>query len=211
VFSLLGARVTVLDLAEGQLEGDRRAAAHYGYSVRTVQGDMRDLSAFAEGSFHIVYGTGMAYVPDAREVYREVARALAPGGLYRVDFTNPAVEFMDASDWDGAGYRITRPYGQKQRRREDGAVEFRHSVGDIFNGLLVREVRRRAEALGMNELEVGTSPDNANAVSFYKRQGLADESLTLGTELGKQHDHHRDDLRGRSSPGSGCPPDRRPP
>ena len=33
VLSLLGARVTVVDLTKGQLEGDREAAAHYGYDV----------------------------------------------------------------------------------------------------------------------------------------------------------------------------------
>jgi len=36
VFGLLGARVTVVDLAAGQLEGDRAAAAHYGYEVRAL-------------------------------------------------------------------------------------------------------------------------------------------------------------------------------
>src|SRR5919205_2661033 len=44
-FSVLGARVTVFDLSEEQLERDRLAAAHYGYEVETVRGDMRDLSA----------------------------------------------------------------------------------------------------------------------------------------------------------------------
>ncbi|HEX8352099.1 MAG TPA: class I SAM-dependent methyltransferase, partial [Pyrinomonadaceae bacterium] len=44
-FSLLGARVTVFDLSEEQLERDRAAAAHYGHEVSTVRGDMRDLSA----------------------------------------------------------------------------------------------------------------------------------------------------------------------
>ncbi|MBC8235549.1 class I SAM-dependent methyltransferase, partial [bacterium] len=38
LFSLLGACVTVLDICEGQLEGDRKAAAHYGYDVTTIQG-----------------------------------------------------------------------------------------------------------------------------------------------------------------------------
>ena len=69
VFSLLGARVTVLDICEGQLEGDRRAAAHYGYDVTTIQGDMRDLSDLADESFDLVYGTGTAYVPDVHEVF----------------------------------------------------------------------------------------------------------------------------------------------
>lgn len=39
VFGLLGAHVTIFDLCAGQLEGDRKAATHYGYPVRTIQGD----------------------------------------------------------------------------------------------------------------------------------------------------------------------------
>jgi len=53
VFGLLGARVTVVDLAEGQLDGDRRAAAHYGYEVATIRADMRDLSCIGDESFDL--------------------------------------------------------------------------------------------------------------------------------------------------------------
>jgi hypothetical protein len=57
-------------------------------------------------------------------------------GKYRVDFTNPAIEFMDCDDWDGVGYRITKPYYEQIRKRKDGAIEFRHTLSSIFNGLL---------------------------------------------------------------------------
>jgi SAM-dependent methyltransferase len=136
VLSLLGGRTTVVDLAEGQLDGDRKAAAHYGYEVTTIRADMRDLSCIDDASFDLVYqGPSMAYIPDVQQVYSEVARVLRPGGVYRVDFANPATEFVDCDDWDGEGYRITRPYSEKMRRREDGAIEFRHYLSDIFNGL----------------------------------------------------------------------------
>lgn len=135
VYSLLGARVTVLDLAEGQLEGDKKAAAHYGYEVTTIQGDMRDLSCLEDESFDLVHGMGMAFVPDARQVYSEVARVLRTGGLYRVSFTNPAVEFMDWNSWDGKGYRITAPYVDSTEKDGD-SIQFRHYMSDIFNGLL---------------------------------------------------------------------------
>jgi ubiquinone/menaquinone biosynthesis C-methylase UbiE len=140
VFSLLGARVTVFDFAEGQLDGDRKAARHYGYEVTTIQGDMRDLSSLDDKSFDIVYGTGMAFVPNAREVYKGVARVLRTGGLYRVNFTNPAVEFMDWRSWDGVGYRITVPYDERVERpeKEGDAIQFRHYMNDIFNGLLAQ-------------------------------------------------------------------------
>ena len=135
-FGLLGARVTVVDLSEGQLAGDRKAAAHYGYEVTTIHADMRDLACLADESFDLVYGTGMCYIPDVRQVYSGVASALRPGGVYRVDVTNPGTEFVDDTDWDGVGYRITRPYAETMRRRNDGAIEFRHYLSDVFNGLI---------------------------------------------------------------------------
>ncbi|MCD6290446.1 MAG: class I SAM-dependent methyltransferase [Anaerolineae bacterium] len=133
VFALLGARVTVIDLAQGQLEGDRRAAAHYGVDIRTIHGDMRDLSMLDDESFDLVYGTAICYVPDARQVYSEVARVLRSGGLYRTDWRQPALHFVA---WDGEGYRITRPYSESGNPRNDGAIEFRHYMDDIFNGLI---------------------------------------------------------------------------
>jgi SAM-dependent methyltransferase len=136
LFALLGARVTVLDICEGQLEGDRKAAAHYGYDVTTIQGDMRDLSDLADDSFDLVYGTGSCYIPDVREVFVGVARVLRAGGLYRADFMNPYTEFVDDTDWDGVGYCITKPYGQRKRHRPDGAMEFRNYLDEVFNGLL---------------------------------------------------------------------------
>ena len=135
LFSLLGACVTVLDICEGQLEGDRKAAAHYGYNVTTIQGDMRDLSDVADESFDLVYGTGTCYIPHVREVFVGVSRVLRTEGIYRADFMNPYTEFVDHTDWDGVGYRITRPYAQRERRRPDGMMEFRNYLDEIFNGL----------------------------------------------------------------------------
>jgi ubiquinone/menaquinone biosynthesis C-methylase UbiE len=142
VFSLLGARVTVFDLTEAQLAGDRVAAAHYGYTITTIQGDMRDLSELADASFDLVYqANSMSWIPDAQPVYSGVARILQPGGLYRVEFTNPQAEFADWDSWDGQGYRLGVPYAQKrvtERIAEDApeSVQFRHHMGEIFNGLL---------------------------------------------------------------------------
>jgi SAM-dependent methyltransferase len=134
VFGLLGARVTVVDLTEGQLDGDRRAAAHYGYDVTTVQADMRDLSSLDAGSFDLVFqANSMAYVPDARQVYRQVARVLRPGGTYRVAHGNPATA---AVEWSGEVYYVGAPYDERVKYREDGGIEFRHYMDDMFNGLL---------------------------------------------------------------------------
>ncbi|MCJ7792693.1 MAG: class I SAM-dependent methyltransferase, partial [Candidatus Marinimicrobia bacterium] len=134
VFGILGANVTVVDIAEGQLEGDKKAADHYGYKVTTIQGDMSDLSALKNDSFDLVFqAPSMAYIPDVRKVYSEVARVLRSGGSYQVDAENPLSQFIEhESAWDGQGYRITVPYTVKEKKREGKEVtEFRHYFGEI--------------------------------------------------------------------------------
>ncbi len=55
VFAAAGARVTVFDNSPAQLAQDRLVAERESLELRTVQGDMRDLSAFADGSFDLVF------------------------------------------------------------------------------------------------------------------------------------------------------------
>ena len=142
VFGLLGAKVTVLDLTESQLDGDRTAATHYGYELNTILGDMRDLSGLADESFDLVYqGNSMSWVPDAREVYAGVVRVLRGGGVYRTDFSNPASEFVEISSWDGQGYRLSEPYAQTEwierlDPKAPASLQFRHHMSEIFGGLM---------------------------------------------------------------------------
>jgi ubiquinone/menaquinone biosynthesis C-methylase UbiE len=136
VFGLLGAEVTVLDLTPAQLESDRKAAEHFGFDVRTVLGDMRDLSGFAASAFDLVYqAISIVFVPDVREVYKEVARILAPGGLYRVGHCNPAAQVIEEISWDGEGYRVLVPYAGGCIEDAE-SMEYRHLLKDIFNGLI---------------------------------------------------------------------------
>lgn len=140
VFGLLGARVTVVDLTEGQLAGDRAAAAHYGYPITTHQTDMRDLSCLADASFDLVWqAPSLAYVPDVRPVFAEVARVLRSGGTYRTEFDDPAIQFVDLEHWDGEGYRVTVPYGVR-RLPDSVPATYRHYMRDVFNGLIAEDL-----------------------------------------------------------------------
>ncbi|MDP8205199.1 MAG: methyltransferase domain-containing protein [Candidatus Electryonea clarkiae] len=133
IFGILGARVTVLDLSDGMIEGDNKAAAHYGYEVNAIQGDMRDLSRLDDASFDYVQGGFMCYIPDVREVYPEVARVIRQGGIYASANEDPGLRFIE---WDSNAYRFTQPFSERIEHREDGGIEFRHHMSDIFNGLL---------------------------------------------------------------------------
>lgn len=150
-FALLGARVTVFDLSEEQLERDRAAAAHYGTRVETPRGDMRDLSALHGAGFDLVSQSySINFVPDARAVFREVARVTRPGGLYRFMCANPFVMGASTRDWDGRGYALTQPYVEGaevtavdeewvyERAGREPVLpgrEYRHGLGTLVGGL----------------------------------------------------------------------------
>ena len=137
LFALLGARVTVLDLAEGQLEGDRKAASHYGYKVTTIQGDMRDLSCFKRDSFDLVCQVAASsWIPDIRPVYEQVARVLRSGGLYRVDFANHVSEFSDHPEARNGSVPLSVKSMVYRHEARPDDIQFRHDLSDVFNGLL---------------------------------------------------------------------------
>jgi SAM-dependent methyltransferase len=157
-FGVLGAQVTVIDITPEQLEQDRLAAAHYGHEVRTVEGDMRDLSAFAEDEFDVVWHAhSLNFVPDAESVFAEVVRVLRPGGWYRLSCWNPHAHGIDERHWTGEGYVVSRPYGDGPMdwlgedwpmEDEDGNAisvpgpkEFRHTLSTLLNGQATRGLR----------------------------------------------------------------------
>lgn len=152
-FAMLGARVTVLDFCETQLERDRQAASDYGVSVTTVQGDMRELSVLPQKDFDIVWQPpSINNVREAGQVIREVSRVLQRGGFYRLEFANPLTKGMDERSWDGKGYPLNRFYIDGEQVEPDHAEweiwddegncqlvpapkQFRHTLGTIINSL----------------------------------------------------------------------------
>ena len=151
-FALLGANVTVFDLSEEQLERDREAAQYYGFDIKIVQGDLRDLSFFEKGSFDIVnHAYSLNFVPDAVAVFKEVGKVLRRSGIYHFNCANPFVMGTGQNDWNGEGYVLKKPYADKAQisyqdqnwvyeRDEHGSIakpiEYRHTLSTLFNGLI---------------------------------------------------------------------------
>lgn len=69
ILAAAGSHVTVFDNSPAQLAQDRLVAKRDGLCLRLVEVDMRDLSAFADGSFDlIVHPVSNVFVPDVRPV-----------------------------------------------------------------------------------------------------------------------------------------------
>lgn len=110
LFAELGAEVTLFDISERQLRTVRALARSRDVKVRTVQGDMRDLSVFPDASFELVsHCHSLVFVPDADRVIAEVGRVLAAGGVYHASTMHPATLRMYGT-WTGTGWRVKKSY-----------------------------------------------------------------------------------------------------
>lgn len=90
ILAAAGAEVTVFDNSRVQLSKDAYVARRDGLIIRTVQGNMQDLSAFEDGSFdYIVHPWSNGYIDDVRPVWRECARVLKRNGVLLAGFGNP--------------------------------------------------------------------------------------------------------------------------
>lgn len=149
VLAAAGANVTVFDNSDAQLTQDRMVADREGLAIRTAQGDMRDLSAFGDDSFDLVFHpVSNLFCPDILPVWRECYRVLRPGGSLLAGFVNPDIFIFDRESEDVRGELIVRhalPYSdlthlsEEERLRVNGAsapIEYSHSLTDQIGGQL---------------------------------------------------------------------------
>jgi SAM-dependent methyltransferase len=147
IFAAAGASVTVLDNSPKQLAQDRLVAERESLTLETVEGDMRDLSAFADGSFDLVFHpVSNLFVPEVRPVWSEAFRVLRPGGSLLAGFLNPVVYVFDLDLADSTGevsVRHTLPYADatslsdekiKQKVESREPLEFSHTLEDQIGG-----------------------------------------------------------------------------
>ena len=142
VFAAAGANVTVLDNSPAQLAQDRFVAERDSLDLRTVEGDMADLSGFADESFDLVFHpVSNLFAPDVRPVRAEAFRVLRRGGVLLAGFLNPACYISDRELEDRGELRVRHrlPYSdvtsleeEERRRLIDGRepLEFSHTLED---------------------------------------------------------------------------------
>lgn len=146
VFAALGANVTIFDNSPAQLERDRQVAAREGLNIRTVEGDMRDLSAFGDEAFDLVFHpVSNVFCPEVRPVWREAFRVLRHGGLLLSGFANPIYYMFGthADEQKTLQVRYAIPYSDLNDMEpeeldiciEEGIpLEFGHSLSDLIAG-----------------------------------------------------------------------------
>ena len=147
VLAAAGADVTVFDNSPAQLARDEEVAVREGLVLRTVLGDMRDLSAFPDASFDVVFNpVSNVFCPELGPVWRESFRVLRPGGVLMSGFLNPDIFIFDLAALDEREEFVVRhkiPFttldlseDERARVYEGGAIEYSHTLTEQIGGQL---------------------------------------------------------------------------
>jgi SAM-dependent methyltransferase len=146
ILAAAGAKVTVLDNSPGQLAQDRMVAGRDSLELTLVEGDMADLSMFADESFGLlVHPVSNLFVPDVRPVWAEAYRVLRPGGVLLAGFANPVMFIFDQERAERGILKVKYaiPYSdlaslsEEQRQKyidQEEPLEFGHSLEDQIGG-----------------------------------------------------------------------------
>ncbi len=146
VLAAAGAAVTVLDNSPRQLAQDRMVAIRENLSIRTVEGDMADLSIFPDESFHlIIHPVSNIFAPDVLPVWREAYRVLRQGGSLLAGFNNPIMYIFDFEKMDRGELEVCHrlPYSDladmdpealRQFMEDKSPLEFSHTLDEQIGG-----------------------------------------------------------------------------
>ncbi|WP_455170592.1 class I SAM-dependent methyltransferase, partial [Aegicerativicinus sediminis] len=90
ILATLGADVTIFDNSEKQLKQDETISKQYNLGIKTIQGDMRDLSVFEDGCFDLVFNPcSVLFVDTILPIWKECFRVLKPNGILMTGLMNP--------------------------------------------------------------------------------------------------------------------------
>lgn len=143
IFAAAGANVTIFDNSPAQLARDREVADRDGLTIRTVEGDMRELSMFANESFDLIFHpVSNLFIHEIRPVWKEAYRVLRHGGSLLSGFMNPLFYIFDWEEMDKGNLVVNQKipfsdveaYGLERLKQEDRPAEFGHSLADQLAG-----------------------------------------------------------------------------
>lgn len=143
IFAAAGANVTIFDNSPAQLARDREVAERDGLEIRTIQGDMRDLSVFENESFDLIFHpVSNLFIHEIRPVWKEAYRVLKQAGTMLAGFMNPLFYIFDWDEMEKGNLKVkykipfsdVEAYGQERLQKEDRPAEFGHSLADQLAG-----------------------------------------------------------------------------
>lgn len=145
ILAATGADVTVFDNSIRQLEKDALVAKRDNLRIKTVQGNMQDLSVFEDETFDcIVHPWSNGYIDDVLPVWRECGRVLKKNGVLLSGFGNPIEHIFDVGKLERGILEVTNtiPYAdiehmddpETRKAVEEGGYLWSHTLEALIQG-----------------------------------------------------------------------------
>ncbi|MBQ8202641.1 MAG: class I SAM-dependent methyltransferase [Clostridia bacterium] len=180
ILAAAGADVAVFDNSKVQLEKDAFVAKRDGLTIKTIQGNMQDLSAFADESFDcIVHPWSNGYIDDVRTVWKECARVLKRNGLLLAGFGNPISCIFNVGKFEKGILQVenTIPYADIDHMDDPETRAIVEADGYLWSHTLEDQIQGQIEAgfaiIGFYE-DIGGS-----ALDKYINSSIATKAIKL--------------------------------
>lgn len=167
ILAAAGANVTVFDNSRKQLAQDEAVAKRDGLIIKTVPGNMQDLSAFMDESFDlIVHPWSNGYVDNILPVWKECARVLKKNGLLLSGFGNPVEHIFNAAKLEQGIFSIenTIPYADIEHLNDPEIRSIAEADGYLWSHTLEQQIQGQIDAgfaiVGFYEDIGGTALDS---------------------------------------------------
>ncbi|MGJ5641346.1 class I SAM-dependent methyltransferase [Formosa sp. S-31] len=143
VLATLGAHVTVFDNSEKQLLQDKTLSDQFNLNIKTVQGDMKDLSVFENQTFDLIFNPcSVLFVDNVLPVWKECFRVLKPNGILMTGLINPLSFQLDEERMSliykqpFSDLHSLPPDKLEALKNNNEALVFGHSLSDQISGQL---------------------------------------------------------------------------
>lgn len=149
VLAALGAEVTVFDNSLKQLEKDKFVAKRDGLNIKTVQGDMRDLSVFDDEYFDFIFHPwSNSYIDTVLPVWKECARVLKKNGTLIAGFGNPLEYIFDLGELEKGNLVVKHkiPYSDLEHLDDEAVAVACKEGGYVFGHTLRDQIQGQIEA-----------------------------------------------------------------
>lgn len=180
ILAATGAEVTVFDNSTKQLEKDNYVALRDNLKIKTVQGNMQDLSVFEDETFDcIIHPWSNGYIDNVLPVWKECARVLKKNGLLLSGFGNPIEYIFDSEKLEQGILEVkySIPYADIDHLDDPEIKQIVESGGYIWSHTLEDQIQGQIAAgfaiIGFYEDIGGTVLDN------YINSSIATKAIKL--------------------------------
>ena len=141
IFAALGAKCTVLDYSEKQLESERMVAQRESYDITIVRADMTKRLPFDENSFDLIFHPiSNCYVENVLPIWQECYRVLKHGGILLAGLDN-GINFAFHDQTGALQHKLPfnplkDPSLFEESMRQNDGVQFSHSIEEQIDGQL---------------------------------------------------------------------------